>query len=326
MTPRGPWESRRLPGSGAGPSPDRLLLGLEGILGVITEAWVRVRRRPAHRGRARGAFPSFAAGAEARAGAGPVRASPRPTAACWTRWRRRRPARATAADAVLVLGFESADHPVDADLARWRWRRARSTAAARTTRRGAPGRRGTPTSAGGRRSSGCPTCGTCCAPGRAVATPSRRPSPGTGSPGCWREVHGGGRPRRWASRAGSACRFTHVYPDGPAPYFTVLAPADRDDPVGQWWRMKRAAGDAILASGGTITHHHAVGRDHRAWYDRQRPDAVRPGAARGQARGGPGGHPQPRCPAGPGPAQRRSGPWGPFRAASKGPGGGCEAS
>ncbi|HEY8143351.1 MAG TPA: FAD-binding oxidoreductase, partial [Kofleriaceae bacterium] len=46
VTPRGLWESRRLPASGAGPSPDRLALGSEGILGVITEAWMRVRPRP----------------------------------------------------------------------------------------------------------------------------------------------------------------------------------------------------------------------------------------------------------------------------------------
>jgi alkyldihydroxyacetonephosphate synthase len=68
------------------------------------------------------------------------------------------------------------------------------------------------------------------------------------------------------------CRFTHVYADGPAPYFTVLAPARRGDEVAQWHEMKRAASDAVLAAGGTITHHHAVGRDHRPWYDGQRPD------------------------------------------------------
>jgi alkyldihydroxyacetonephosphate synthase len=68
------------------------------------------------------------------------------------------------------------------------------------------------------------------------------------------------------------CRMTHVYPDGPAPYFTVLAPARRGDELAQWEEMKRAASDAILAAGGTITHHHAVGRDHRPWYDAQRPD------------------------------------------------------
>ena len=69
------------------------------------------------------------------------------------------------------------------------------------------------------------------------------------------------------------CRFTHVYPDGPAPYFTVIAPARRGEEVDQWRAIKRAASDAIIAAGGTITHHHAVGRDHRPWYDRQRPDA-----------------------------------------------------
>jgi alkyldihydroxyacetonephosphate synthase len=69
-----------------------------------------------------------------------------------------------------------------------------------------------------------------------------------------------------------SCRFTHVYPDGPAPYYTVVAPARRGDELAQWQAMKRAAGDAIIAAGGTITHHHAVGRDHRPWYDAQRPD------------------------------------------------------
>jgi alkyldihydroxyacetonephosphate synthase len=64
-----------------------------------------------------------------------------------------------------------------------------------------------------------------------------------------------------------------VYPDGPAPYFTVLAPARRGSEVAQWDAVKAAASEAIVSAGGTITHHHAVGRDHRPWYDRQRPDA-----------------------------------------------------
>ena len=55
LTPVGAWESRRLPGSGAGVSPDRMLIGSEGTLGVITEAWVRVRPRPVHRASAAGA-------------------------------------------------------------------------------------------------------------------------------------------------------------------------------------------------------------------------------------------------------------------------------
>jgi len=68
------------------------------------------------------------------------------------------------------------------------------------------------------------------------------------------------------------CRFTHVYPDGPAPYYTVLAKGRRGDELAQWGEIKAAASEAILRFGGTITHHHAVGRDHRPWYDRQRPD------------------------------------------------------
>ena len=76
ITPRGEWESRRLPGSGAGPSPDRLLIGSEGMLGVITEAWVRVRPRPRFRASAGVLFDSFEAGAARRARAGPVGAPP----------------------------------------------------------------------------------------------------------------------------------------------------------------------------------------------------------------------------------------------------------
>jgi alkyldihydroxyacetonephosphate synthase len=72
--------------------------------------------------------------------------------------------------------------------------------------------------------------------------------------------------------AGSVtCRFTHVYPDGPAPYYTILAPARVGGELEQWAQIKQAAADAVIAAGGTITHHHAVGRDHRRWYDRQRP-------------------------------------------------------
>jgi alkyldihydroxyacetonephosphate synthase len=69
-----------------------------------------------------------------------------------------------------------------------------------------------------------------------------------------------------------ACRFTHVYPDGPAPYYTVLARGRRGAELEQWGAIKAAASEAILRLGGTITHHHAVGRDHRAGYDRERPE------------------------------------------------------
>ena len=60
------------------------------------------------------------------------------------------------------------------------------------------------------------------------------------------------------------CRFTHVYADGPAPYFTVLAQGTEPEQLAQWEAIKAAAGTAIGLHGGTITHHHAVGTAHRA--------------------------------------------------------------
>jgi alkyldihydroxyacetonephosphate synthase len=67
------------------------------------------------------------------------------------------------------------------------------------------------------------------------------------------------------------CRVTHVYPDGPAPYFSFHALGRHGALLEQWQAIKTAASDALIEAGGTITHHHAVGRDHRPWYDRQRP-------------------------------------------------------
>jgi alkyldihydroxyacetonephosphate synthase len=60
------------------------------------------------------------------------------------------------------------------------------------------------------------------------------------------------------------CHVSHLYPHGASLYFTVIGRQDVD-PVAQWQRAKQAAGDAIVASGATITHHHAVGTDHRRW-------------------------------------------------------------
>jgi alkyldihydroxyacetonephosphate synthase len=68
------------------------------------------------------------------------------------------------------------------------------------------------------------------------------------------------------------CRFTHVYPDGPAPYYSVYAPGRWGSAAAQWDEIKSAVSEVLATHGATITHHHAVGRDHRPWYDRQRPE------------------------------------------------------
>jgi alkyldihydroxyacetonephosphate synthase len=114
-----------------------------------------------------------------------------------------------------------------------------------------------------------------------------------------REVCGGGS---------VTCRLTHVYPDGPAPYFTMLAPARHGGELEQWRALKRVAADAVIAGGGTITHHHAIGRDHRPWYDQQRPDVFAAALSAAKAAIDPGwalypgvlvDQPSPQAPPGP---------------------------
>jgi alkyldihydroxyacetonephosphate synthase len=262
ITPSGTWESRRLPGSGAGPSPDRMLLGSEGALGVITEAWVRVQPRPLFRASRGVAFDSFIEGVEA------VRAlaqSGLHPSNC--RLIDENEARQTgAADgALLVLGFESTDSPVDALL-------ERGLEVCRS--QGGTPRDSSSSAVGDWREAFIRMpylrdmlmrLGVLADTFETAITWDRFPAFHEAVTGATREALG--EPCR------VTCRFTHVYPDGPAPYFTVIAPARRGDEEAQWWEMKRAASDAIIAAGGTITHHHAVGRDHREWYDEQRPDA-----------------------------------------------------
>lgn len=60
------------------------------------------------------------------------------------------------------------------------------------------------------------------------------------------------------------CHISHVYETGASLYFTVAA-KEQADPLAQWARAKAAAGDAMVAAGATITHHHAIGRDHLPW-------------------------------------------------------------
>ncbi|MGH2686179.1 MAG: FAD-binding oxidoreductase, partial [Actinomycetota bacterium] len=111
VTPAGVSESRRLPGSGAGPSPDRLFLGSEGSLGIITEAWMRIQDRPVHKASAGVHFTRF------DDGVGATRAVAQ-SALFPTNCRLLDPGEAAVAagvgdgSALLVLGFESADHPV----------------------------------------------------------------------------------------------------------------------------------------------------------------------------------------------------------------------
>jgi alkyldihydroxyacetonephosphate synthase len=268
ITPVGPWESRRLPGSGAGPSPDRLLLGSEGALGIITEAWLRAQPRPAHRWAATLAAPDFATGG--RAVRALVQSGLHP-ATC----RLLDPVEAglsgtlMTGEAALVLGLESLAVPLEAEI-----RHALQVcqdAGLRVIEQGARGSAGeawrsTFVRAPYLRES-LVLLGVLVETFETAVTWDRFDelvaSVTTAVTPVLQRVCGGGT---------VGVRLTHVYPDGAAPYFTVVAPARRGSEIAQWDDLKAAAGDALLAAGGTITHHHAVGRDHRRWYDQQRPD------------------------------------------------------
>jgi alkyldihydroxyacetonephosphate synthase len=279
VTPTGIWESRRLPGSGAGPSPDRLLLGSEGVLGIITEAWMRLQARPKFRASAGVKFPSFQVGAEAVRHIVQSKLWPAncrlldPTEA----------ADAAGLDgtrALLVLGFESAEIPqgefmrqavaiardaggsIDEDeikIADQAGEEAGRQGAVGTWRNAfirAPYQRNLTVGLG--------------LVGETLETAvtwDRWPALDDGVREALQEalrrVCGGGK---------VTCRFTHVYPDGPAPYFTFEGMGRRGAELEMHEEIKRAASDAVMAAGGTITHHHAVGRVHKLWYKQERPE------------------------------------------------------
>jgi alkyldihydroxyacetonephosphate synthase len=278
VTPRGLVESRRLPGSGAGPSPDRLFLGSEGILGVITEAWMRLQDRPRFRASAPVRFGTFEEGvtaARAVAQAGLYPANCRLLDAT--------EAMITQADDgsahVLLLAFESADHPLDpwitraVELARDHGGEVAERAIqigtdAGASREGAAGAWRTAFLRAPYTRDALIAMGMVNETFETAITWDRFESLYTDVMSAVRAAFAD----IGASKGVVTCRFTHVYPDGPAPYFTVIAPGRPDAQLEQWDTIKAAASEALDRHGATITHHHAVGRDHRRWYDRQRPE------------------------------------------------------
>ena len=297
---RGLWESRRLPGSGPGPSPDRLLIGSEGILGVITEAWMRVQDRPRFRRRRASASTTSPGAGGARAVA--VRACTRPTAACSTGRGRSdgAPARRQgAAGPRLRVGRPPArrlDGRARSSCARDHGGRCRPT----TTRGDERGRRGRGRRPGGRPSSRRPTCATRSSPGSS-ARPSRPRSPGTASTSFHAAVTAS---ERRARCRGVRRRDAHL-PLHPRlsrrrrrPTSRVLAPGRRGSELEQWGEVK---------AGGLGGRARRRRHDHPPPRRRARPSAlVRPPAA------GPPPPPRPRPPGGrppgpgPTPARRRS--------------------
>lgn len=275
VTPSGMMESRRFPASGAGPNPDRMWLGSEGILGIVTRAWVRVGKRPTFRAAIPVQFKEFFSAVEAvraisQAGLYPANCRLLDPLEAFMN------ASGDGEHAVLVLTFESADHPLNEWLKR----------ALELCR-----------DYGGEYNS---------------ESVEQKDAHRSGTAGQWRErflrmpwfreeltargiifdtfetaVTWERFPNLYSSvkeateRAVKeatgqpgvvSCRFTHIYPDGPAVYFTFGGLGKKSALIEQFWTIKKAASAALMQAGGTITHHHAVGRDHRQWYDQERPE------------------------------------------------------
>ena len=274
VTPAGEMVSRRLPGSGAGPSPDRFMIGSEGALGVITEGWVRLQARPTFKQTAGFRFERFfdaARAVRAVAQAGLFPANIRIVDGVELKVN----GAADGSFTLMVVSFESGDHPVDAWMAR---------------------------------------AEQCCLDHGAAIDVDWRENPAAhmqGAVGAWRDafirmpynreqltprglisdtfetaitwdrfegfydaIHKATEAaiREVTGKPGAvSCRFSHAYPDGPAPYFAFHAEGRKGALLDQWRAIKEAASEAVIREGGTITHHHAVGRDHQAWYERQRP-------------------------------------------------------
>jgi alkyldihydroxyacetonephosphate synthase len=282
VTPAGVSESRRLPASGAGPSPDRLFLGSEGTLGVITEAWLRVQSRPLWRAQATVTFDSYADAvaatrAIAQSGLYPANCRLLDAAEAFLN------AGACVSGGLLVLAFESADHPVSGSLTRAAVIcQDHGGAAPQDVRESGPGTTQSHAQPHGGGAAGDWRAAFLRMPYQRDALARRAMIVETFETACtWDRfdaLHAAitsaaaDAIARVAGAGIVTCRFTHVYPDGPAPYFGIYAAGRWGSTVAQWDEIKAAVSEAIAGAGGTITHHHAVGRDHRPWYDRQRPD------------------------------------------------------
>ncbi len=287
VAPGGVMQTRRLPGSGAGPSPDRWVIGSEGALGVITQAWVRLQNRPRFRASATIGFEKMT---QAVAAVRSLSQSALFPTNCRLLDEAEARSNRLGERSVLLLGFESADHPVDA----W-FERGLEIAADH----------------GGIYEKN---------PSSKNSDP-KNSSHRAGMMGAWRDTFLRMPYYRnlttrlglisdtfetaisWADfddfyqnvcdkmqaelkritneNTALSCRFTHIYPDGPAPYFsfTTLGTkrGDLSEMLEKWIEIKQAANEIVVGQGGTITHHHAVGRDHRSGYDQQIPGLFRDG-------------------------------------------------
>lgn len=276
ITPQGTIETRELPGTGDGPDANRLYIGSEGIFGIITEATVRLQTIPSIKASASVRFSDETSAFDAVRNISQSGLYP---ANC----RLISPVESMSMgidkgnNSVLLLGFESHDHPQNAKLERALeiCKEHNGTWTDKDTFVGTKDNvKASSTSEKWKRNflSGPYLRDYLVRCGMILETFETATN--------WdnfAEFHSNILTNTQAA-IDDICgkgivmwRFTHVYPDGPTIYYTVIAVAKKGEEIDQWDAIKKVASDTIIQFGGPITHHHAVGRDHRPWYEKSIP-------------------------------------------------------
>jgi alkyldihydroxyacetonephosphate synthase len=276
VAPAGEVGALAVPGTAAGPDLRELVVGSEGALGVICEATLRVRAAPRTRRYEGWSFRSFGEGCEAlrvmeQADASPdvmrlsdeeeTRLSLALASTGSTTERAGRAylrLRGHEGGCLAIVGFEGEDEEVER-------RRLHASALLRAGGGLALGRR--PGAAWLRgRYAGPYLRDTLLDRGGFVET-LETATTWSNLPTLYAAV--GDALRRALSERGTPplvmCHVSHLYRSGASLYYTFLARQEAEAPLEQWRAAKSAASDAIVANGGTITHHHAIGRDHARW-------------------------------------------------------------
>lgn len=264
VTPAGVLDLGRAPASAAGPDLRQLLLGSEGTFGIITRVRVRVHPVPEATRYEAWSFPDFATGADAlravaQTGTGPtvIRLSDEAETGVNLATTESIGEQQVTGGCLAITAFEGTEahvasrHAETRDLLAASGGTSLGEGPARAWEHGrfnAPYLRDALLSAGAL----CETLETATNWSNVAALKAAVTEALTGS------LAESGTP------ALVLCHISHVYPTGASLYFTVVA-AQRGNPIEQWRNAKAAASDAMLRSGATITHHHAVGADHRPW-------------------------------------------------------------
>ena len=264
VTPAGVFDAGRAPASAAGPDLRQLLLGSEGTFGVITKVRVRIHPVPETTRYEAWSFPDFATGAAAlravaQTGAGPtvIRLSDEAETGVNLATADSIGETQITGGCLAITAFEGTEahvasrHAETRDLLSANGGTSLGEGPARAWEHGrfnAPYLR-----------DGLLSAGALCETLETATTWSNVPTlKAAVTDALTRSLADSGTP------ALVMCHISHVYPTGASLYFTVVA-AQRGNPIEQWRAAKTAASEAMVRVGATITHHHAVGADHRPW-------------------------------------------------------------